>query len=84
MVTVPDINCPDVFIGEVREKIEPLGAIDPFSVEKVIFSVDEIEKGKDEDIKKVDNLIYGSLKLDIGHRYKVHLRSGKICSVEEV
>lgn len=77
-------ECPIQFEGRVREIIRPVGPTDIFSVDRVIFENDHSIKGNIPDRVALEILQNGPFHLEIGRDYKVHVRSGKVCWIEEL
>jgi hypothetical protein len=77
-------NCPEVFEGRVKVKIEEIGPQSAFSKEKVIFTNLQTIKGNVSEEVEVDVLINGPFKLDEGKDYRVQLRKGKICWIDQL
>lgn len=81
-VGVPD--CPVQFEGRVKEIIEPLGAVDIFSTNRVIFENQRSLKGETDDQVVLEVLQNGPFKLTAEKDYRVQLRNGKLCWIEEL
>lgn len=77
-------QCPVQFEGRVKEIIEPIGANDIFSVYKVVFENLKTLKGEIPDQLVVEVLQKGPFKLNESQDYKVQLRNGRVCWIEEI
>ena len=83
-VTVGTENCPTQFEGKVKEIIEPVGSSGFFATNKIVFENHENLKGNAPDRVLVDLLRDGPFKVETDHDYRVQLRDGKICWIEEI
>lgn len=77
-------ECPDHFEGRVKEIIEPVGPIDIFSMNKVVFENNRTLKGDVGDQPMLDILQNGPFKVETEKDYRVQLRNGKLCWMEEI
>ncbi len=84
MVTNGASDCPTQFEGRVKEIIEPVGATEFFSTNKVLFENQRTLKGDVSDKILLDILQNGPFKIETNKDYRVHLRSGKLCWMEEI
>ena len=83
-VVQKSVDCPDQFEARVKEIIEPIGAEDIFSKNKVLFENVQVLKGHvDEDIQ-LDILKNGPFKIEEQKDYKVQMRKGKLCWIEQI
>ncbi len=83
-VTAGAQHCPIQFEGRVKEIISPLGPTNIFSANKVVFEIQRTLKGEVSEQIIVDILQRGPFKLELSHDYKVQLRNGNICWIEEI
>lgn len=83
-VQVPNFECPDQFEGVVTEVVDAFGPESSLSTHKVIFTVDRMIKGDLKEKFIVDVLKYGPFDLEQGAHYEVHLKNGRICSIERL
>jgi len=83
-VTVGTEDCPVQFEGRVKEIIEPVGATNFFSTNKVVFENQRSLKGEVNDQVLLDVLQNGPFKVESEKDYRVHLRDGKLCWMEEI
>jgi hypothetical protein len=83
-MTVGVPNCPVQFEGRVKEIIEPLGATDIFSKNKVLFENLRTLKGEADEQVVLEVLQNGPFKLAADKDYRVQLRNGKLCWMEEL
>jgi hypothetical protein len=83
-VTVGTADCPIEFEGRVKQIIDPVGAVDFFSASKVVFENQRTVKGEVEDRVFLDVLQNGPFKVEAEKEYRVHLRDGKLCWMEEI
>lgn len=83
-VTVGTENCPIHFEGKVKEIIEPVGAIDFFSTNKVIFENHQNVKGEAHSLVTIDVLRNGPFKVEADKDYRVQIRDSKLCWIEEI
>lgn len=72
------------FEGRVKEIIEPFGPTDVFSMNKVVFENQRTLKGEVEDKVILDILQNGPFKVEVDKDYRVQLRGGKLCWMEEI
>lgn len=77
-------QCPVQFEGRVKEIIRPIGASDIFSINKVVFENLKTLKGEVPHQLVVDVLQKGPFTLYEFHEYRIQLRNGKICWIEEI
>ena len=77
-------ECPDHFEGRVKEIIEPVGATDIFSMNKVVLENNRTLKGEVDDQVLLDILQNGPFKVEAQKDYRVQLRHGKLCWMEEI
>lgn len=83
VVVAPNSKCPDQFIGKVASIIGP--AMDsPFATNKVIFTNMETLSGDLAESVLIDILKNGMLKPKVGDVYKISLRKGVLCLIEEL
>jgi hypothetical protein len=78
------IDCPVQFEGRVKEVISPVGPTDVFSMNKVIFENDRTLKGDVDEKVLIDVLQNGPFQVEIDKDYRVQLRGGKLCWMEEI
>lgn len=83
-VTAGAEDCPVQFEGRVKEIIEPVGAADYFSANKVVFENQRTLKGEANDQVLLDILQNGPFKVEAQKDYRVKLRNGKLCWIEEI
>lgn len=83
-VTTGSGDCPLQFEGRVKNIIEPVGAAEAFSTNKVILENQRTLKGEVEDQVIVDVLQNGPFKVETEKDYRVLLRDGKLCWMEEI
>jgi hypothetical protein len=83
-VVAGTIDCPIHFEGRVKEIIEPIGASDIFSVNKVVFENHRTLKGEAEEQLVLDVLQNGPFKVETDKEYRIHLRGNKLCWMEEI
>ncbi|MFP5385302.1 MAG: hypothetical protein ACLGHN_04445 [Bacteriovoracia bacterium] len=83
-VTVGTSDCPTHFEGRVKEVIEPVGATNFFSANKVVFENQRTLKGEVDDQVLLDILQNGPFKVEKNKDYLVQLREGKLCWMEEI
>jgi hypothetical protein len=77
-------SCPEQFEGRVKEIIEPVGSIDAFSTNQVIFENLRTLKGNVSDRVIIEVLQNGPFKPEVEKDYKVQLRQDKLCWIEEL
>lgn len=76
-------QCPDQFVGRVASIIEP--SVDSaFATNKVVFTNLESISGDLGETVFVDILRNGMLKPKVGDVFKISLRKGVLCLVEEL
>lgn len=83
-VTAGAKDCPDQFEGRVKEIIEPVGATNFFSANKVVFENLQTLKGEVGEQALVDVLQNGPFKVEADKEYRVLTRKGKLCWMEEI
>lgn len=83
-VTAGAIDCPDHFEGKVKEIIEPVGASHAFSVNKVVFDNQRTLKGEVDEQVLLSVLQNGPFQIESEKEYRVQLRNGKLCWMEEI
>ena len=83
-VTAGAIDCPDHFEGRVKEVIEPVGATNAFSINKVVFENQRTLKGEVDDRVLLSVLQNGPFQIETEKEYRVQLRNGKLCWMEEI
>jgi len=83
-VTAGASDCPLEFEGRVKSIIEPLGAVEAFSTNKVILENQRTLKGEVADKVTLDVLQNGPFKVEAEKDYRVLLRDGKLCWMEEI
>lgn len=83
-VTVGVEDCPVQFEGRVKEIIEPVGATDYFSTSKVVFDNERTLKGEVGEQVLLNILQNGPFKVEAQKEYRVKLRNGKLCWIEEI
>jgi hypothetical protein len=83
-VTAGSLDCPTQFEGRVKNIIEPVGSADFFAVNKVVFETTRELKGEVEEQVLLDILQNGPFKVSTDKEYRVQLRDGKLCWMEEI
>jgi hypothetical protein len=68
----------------VKEIIEPAGAISFFSMNKVVFENQRTLKGEVSEKVLIDVLRNGPFKIESDKDYRVQLREGRLCWMEEI
>jgi len=84
VVTVGAQDCPNQFEGRVKEIIEPAGAEEFFSANKVVFENLHNIKGQAGESVLVDILRNGPFKVEADEEYRVFARGGKLCWIEKI
>jgi hypothetical protein len=77
-------DCPDQFEGRVKEIIAPVGPSDIFSMNKVVFENERTLKGDVDERVLLDVLQNGPFHVEVDQAYRVQLRGGKLCWMEEI
>lgn len=77
-------ECPTQFEGRVKEIIRPVGPTDIFSVDRVVFENDRTIKGDVSEQVVLEILQNGPYQLEVDHDYRVQVRNGKVCWIEEI
>lgn len=77
-------ECPTQFEGRVKDIIKPVGTTDVFSVDQVVFETDRTLKGNVPDQVVLEVLQNGPYQLERDRDYKVQVRNGKVCWIEEI
>ncbi len=77
-------DCPSQFEGKVKEIVSEVGPSHAYSTQKIIFSKREDLKGESGDQVLVDILENGPFSIEKGKDYRVHLREGKLCWIEQI
>jgi hypothetical protein len=83
-VTAGAIDCPDHFEGKVKQVIEPVGATNAFSVNQVVFENRQTLKGEVEEQVVLGILQNGPFHIETEKEYRVQIRNGKLCWMEEI
>lgn len=83
-VTVAGVNCPVQFEGRVAEVIEPVGAVEAMSMNSIVMENRHTIKGEVEDKVTFEILQNGPFKIQVDREYRVQLRNGKVCWIEEI
>jgi hypothetical protein len=83
-VTAGASDCPVQFEGRVKQIIEPEGASSFFSANKVVFENQRTLKGDVNEQVLLDVLQNGPFKVETDKDYRVQLRNGKLCWMEEI
>lgn len=83
-VTVGAQDCPTQFEGKVKEIIEPVGSSDFFATNKVVIENHQNIKGEADELVLVDVLKNGPFRIETQKDYRVQMRDGKICWIEEI
>jgi hypothetical protein len=83
-VTAGAMDCPDHFEGKVKEIIEPVGATHAFSVNTIVFDNQRTLKGEVNDQVLLSVLQNGPFHVEAEKEYRVQLRNGKLCWMEEI
>ena len=83
-VTAGADDCPSQFEGRVKEIIEPVGASSFFKANKVVFENQRTLKGDVKDQVYLDVLQGSPFKVETDKDYRVQLRNGKLCWMEEI
>ncbi len=83
-VTAGAIDCPDHSEGKVKQVIEPVGATNAFSVNQVVFENRQTLKGEVEEQVVLGILQNGPFHIETEKEYRVQLRNGKLCWMEEI
>ena len=83
-VVMKTVDCPDQFEGRVKAIIEPVGPGQVFSMNKVIFINNRLIKGSASDEVSLDIIQNGPFEIEHDKDYRVQLRNGKVCWIEEI
>ncbi|HXH29930.1 MAG TPA: hypothetical protein VNJ01_03890 [Bacteriovoracaceae bacterium] len=83
-VTYKAKDCPEEFLGHVKEIVSPVGPTSAFSTQKVIFENSKTVKGNLKELVSLDILENGPFKIVSGEDYRVQTRNGKLCWIEEI
>ncbi len=83
-VTAGVQNCPQQFEGRVKQIIEPVGPSDIFSMNKVVFENNRTLKGEVDEQIQLDILQNGPFLVEAEKEYRVQLRAGQLCWMEEI
>ncbi|HXH73798.1 MAG TPA: hypothetical protein VNJ08_02465 [Bacteriovoracaceae bacterium] len=77
-------SCPQEFEGRVKAIAEQLGPSTAFATQKVIFTNHQTLKGEVPDQVLIDMLSNGPFQVEAGKDYRVRLRDGKLCWIEQI
>ena len=77
-------ECPLHFEGRIKEIIRPIGPSEVFSVDHVVFETDRTLKGHVSDQMVLEVLQNGPFQLKVEQEYRVQVRNGKVCWIEEI
>ena len=83
-VTAGAPDCPTQFEGTVKEIIKEVGPARTMAIQKVIFENHHTIKGEAKEKVLIDILQNGPFKLKPGEDYRVQLRNGKLCWIEQL
>jgi hypothetical protein len=83
-MVVKGVNCPQEFKGQVKDIIEDLGPGSAFAKQQIIFKNLQTMKGQVGEQLAIDVLKHGPVHFEIGYEYKVQLREGRICWIEQI
>ena len=83
-VVIGKQDCPQKFEGRVREMLESKSSNDFFSMSKVTFENERLVEGQVDQLVSVNVLKNGPFQIEVGKVYKVHLRQGRLCWMEEI
>lgn len=83
-VTSGSADCPVEFEGRIKTIVEPVGAVHSLSVNKVIFENQRSLKGEPGEQVDLEVLQNGPFSLALGKDYRVIMREGKLCWIEEL
>jgi hypothetical protein len=83
-VTIGKVDCPVQFEGRVEEIIQSVGSKQAFSTQSVVFKNQHTIKGDVGEQVAVEMLEHGPFKIERGEDYRVQLREGRVCWVEEI
>ena len=83
-VTAGAQDCPEQFEGRVKEIIEPVGATNFFSTNKVVFENLRTLKGEVAEQVLVDVLQNGPFTVEAEKDYRLFTRNGKLCWLAEI
>jgi hypothetical protein len=83
-MTIGTPDCPVQFEGRVKEIIAPVGPTDIFSTNRVIFENQRTLKGEADEQVILEVLQNGPFKLAPEKDYRVQVRNGKLCWLDEL
>lgn len=83
-VTAGAPDCPTQFEGTVKQIIKEMGPARTMAIQKVIFQNNHTIKGEANEKVLIDILQNGPFKLEQGEDYRVQLRNGKLCWIEQL
>lgn len=83
-VTVAGVDCPVQFEGRVAEVIEPVGSVEALSMNSIVMENRHTIKGEVTDKVTFEILQNGPFKIQPEHEYRVQLRNGRVCWIEEI
>jgi hypothetical protein len=83
-VTVGASDCPIEFEGKVKQIIGPVGASDFFAANKVVLENRRTLRGEVNDQVTIEILQNGPFQIESDKDYRVQLRNGKLCWIEEL
>lgn len=83
-VTVAGVDCPVEFEGRVAEVIAPVGSIEALSMDSIVMENRHTIKGEASDKVTFEILHNGPFKIQPNQEYRVQLRNGRVCWIEEI
>ncbi len=82
--TVRQGDCPQEFIGELKLKLEGNYNQKGYEIVQYVFKNLETIRGELEDEVIVELLKFGPFKIEESKNYKIQLKNGKICWIEQL
>lgn len=83
-VVMGNHDCPSKFEGRVKEILDSQNENDIFSMSKVVFENEKSIDGDQGQEVSLNVLKNGPFDLEVGKLYKIHLRQGRLCWIEEI
>jgi hypothetical protein len=83
-VSVGGEDCPQQFLGEVESIRSTHTQVGAFPTEEVTFRNQQSLRGDLPDEISIEVVSGGPFKLSEGQQYRVYLRTGKLCWLEEL
>lgn len=82
--TVKSGKCPEEFIGKLKIKLEVFNSENKFDVNQLVFTNIETIEGEIDEEVILETLKFGPFKFEEERVYRIQMRKGKLCWVDEL